>query len=124
MKSQQTQKSAKKKTGRPHGCRLDHPLTAEVIRLNIAKRGDTARCYVGVCSKNTFDSWKRNNRAKWEALRDSGLREHALEVQLSSPAVLEKAMSLLLSKLDSGDLNERTALEVIKYFDARRKSDK
>lgn len=119
MKKKASPKNTKK--GRPVGSRLDHPHTLECVRLNIAKTGDTANCWRGVVSLSTFSRWKAMHRAKWLETKESGLREHALQVQLASPAILETAMSQLLARLEKDEISDRVLLDVVEYFDRRRK---
>ena len=113
-------KTAKNAGGRPRGSRLDRPEYQRLLSLAIARSGKPENCWQGICSVRSFLNWKKRNRKTWESLRDGALKEHALQASLSSPDILEKAMSRLREKIDANELNARELLETVKYFDGRR----
>ena len=116
-----TKNTAKNAGGRPRGSRLDRPEYQRLLSLAIARSGKPENCWQGICSGRSFFEWKKRNRREWEALRDAALAEHALQASLSAPDILEKAVSRLREKLAANELNARELLEVVKYFDTRRK---
>lgn len=117
-------KTSKNAGGRPRGSKLDRPEYQRLLSLAIARNGKPERSWEGVCSPRQFARWKRQNRKKWEDLKEAALKEHALQASLSAPDILEKAMSRLREKIDANELNARELLETVKYFDSRRNETK
>ena len=120
----ETKKTAKNAGGRPRGSRLDRPEYQRLLSLAIARSGKPENCWQGICSDRSFLAWKKRSRKTWESLRDAALAEYSLQASLSSPRLLETAVTQLQDRLERGELSERVLFEIVKYFDGRRNETK